>query len=177
MPRRIRGPVPESAEAGQLGTAVVLCLLQRGPADRREVLLGHKLRGFGHGKFVLPGGKIEPGEGPAEAAARELAEETGLHVDPSSLRGIATIRFIFPASPASDMYCTVFRAPAATGTARRTAELSPSWHPVDRLPLAQMWEDSPRWLTPLLHGRELDAEVVLAEDNLSVASYRAIPRR
>lgn len=168
--------MPEPGAPGQPATAVVLCLLQRGPAGRREVLLGYKLRGFGHGKFVLPGGKVEPGEGAAQAAARELAEETGLAADPSSLHEIAVIRFTFPASPASDMHCTVFRAGTATGTPRRTAELSPAWHPVDRLPLAQMWEDSPRWLVPLLHGSELDAEVVLAEDNLSVASYRAIPR-
>ncbi|MGH8383954.1 MAG: NUDIX hydrolase [Pseudomonas sp.] len=32
-------------------------------------------------KWALPGGKIEPSETPAEAAMRELAEETGLVTD------------------------------------------------------------------------------------------------
>ncbi len=175
-PPRIPGPVAEPADTGTRATAVVLCLLQRGPAPRREVLLGCKLRGFGQGKFVLPGGKLEPGESAAEAAARELAEETGLAAAPEALQDIATIRFTFPASPASDMHCTVFRVADFSGTPRRTAELSPAWHPVDHLPTARMWDDSPRWLIPLLRGAELDAEVVLADDNLAVASYRAIQR-
>jgi 8-oxo-dGTP pyrophosphatase MutT (NUDIX family) len=36
-------------------------------------------------KWGLPGGKIDPGEEPEQAAVRELAEETGLVVDPSDL--------------------------------------------------------------------------------------------
>jgi ADP-ribose pyrophosphatase YjhB (NUDIX family) len=38
------------------------------------------------GEWAVPGGMIEPGETPGEAALRELAEETGLAADPSRAR-------------------------------------------------------------------------------------------
>jgi 8-oxo-dGTP pyrophosphatase MutT (NUDIX family) len=38
----------------------------------------------------LPGGKLEPGETPSQAAARELREETGLRVNPSELKHVYT---------------------------------------------------------------------------------------
>src|SRR4051794_11048996 len=39
------------------------------------------------GLWSLPGGRVEPGESDAEAVVRELAEETGLRVEPGSLIG------------------------------------------------------------------------------------------
>ena len=42
------------------------------------------------GAFGLPGGKVEPGETPAEAAVRELAEEVGIEIWPSSLEVLYT---------------------------------------------------------------------------------------
>jgi 8-oxo-dGTP pyrophosphatase MutT (NUDIX family) len=45
--------------------------------------------------FYLPGGKPEPGESYAEAAAREVREEVGMTVDPSALTLFAD--FVAPA--------------------------------------------------------------------------------
>ena len=39
--------------------------------------------------FVFPGGALEPGEIPTEAAARELAEEAGITIDPAQLHYFA----------------------------------------------------------------------------------------
>jgi 8-oxo-dGTP diphosphatase len=49
-------------------------LLQRRPV--------HKHHG---GLWELPGGKVEPGETPRQALARELAEELAIRIDPQAL--------------------------------------------------------------------------------------------
>lgn len=48
---------------------------------------GRILLGQAHdGRWELPGGKVDPGEGFEGAAARELAEETDLRVAPDAVR-------------------------------------------------------------------------------------------
>lgn len=49
--------------------------------------------------WSLPAGSIEPGETPAEAAKREVYEETGLHVRPDKLLAVfggETFRYTYP---------------------------------------------------------------------------------
>ena len=48
---------------------------RRRPGGAVEVLLIHRPR---YDDWSLPKGKLDPGEGPQEAALREVAEETGL---------------------------------------------------------------------------------------------------
>lgn len=79
--------------------------------------------------FMLPGGKLEPGESAAAAARREVAEEIGIEVTDLELLG----EFTADAAnePGHVVVSTVYRAelgaePAATG---EIAELR--WSPLD----------------------------------------------
>lgn len=47
--------------------------------DRDRVLLIQRNRKPYFGMWTLPGGRLEPGESPEEAAQREVLEEVGLH--------------------------------------------------------------------------------------------------
>lgn len=55
---------------------VAVCVVQA--PDGRVLLAERTSRQVAAGFWELPGGKIEPGESPSQAAARELQEETGL---------------------------------------------------------------------------------------------------
>jgi 8-oxo-dGTP diphosphatase len=155
-------------------TRVVLCLpLVRG-IDDSQVLLGLKRRGFGAGRVVAPGGKIEPGESPEAAAVRELVEETSLVADAAALLPVARVYFRFPANPAADMDCTIYLTTGFSGRAEPSAELIPGWYPVGQLPLERMWDDSALWLGRILAGERFDALVRLAVDNESVDRFATI---
>lgn len=73
-PRRSRGALPHHHVAVGLVWREGRVLIQRRPD---EGLLG--------GLWEFPGGKVEPGETPAEAVRRELREELGIEVLPGEL--------------------------------------------------------------------------------------------
>ena len=92
--------VGEGNNGGAAGVRrVVLCFVLRDVDGRQEVLLGRKKRGFGRGKVVGLGGHLLPGETERDAAVREVAEESGVQVDPSDLRAAGGLLFTFPAGP------------------------------------------------------------------------------
>lgn len=151
-------------------TSTCLCLLTRVSGDGRQVLLGHKKTGLGTGKIVGLGGHVEPGESPAQAAAREAKEEAGVSVSPRDLIEAAHLTFLFPVRPQWDMTVDVFTSADWTGEATETAEITPEWFPVTALPLDRMWQDAKHWLPRVLAGERVRATFSYAADCETVAA-------
>jgi 8-oxo-dGTP diphosphatase len=141
---------------------VTLCL----PVDqaKHRVLLGLKKRGFGQGKLVGLGGKIEPGEHLAAAAVRELREEAGLLADPAHLEEAALLTFRFPTCVAWDHQMHVFILRQWQGEPVECDEVAPQWHRLDALPLERMWDDGRYWLPRVLAGERLAMTCVYGPD-------------
>jgi len=85
-----------SAPAAPKAAATVV-LLRPGPGGL-EVLLTRRPSSmrFGANLFVFPGGRLDPGERPRDAAVREAAEETGIELDPEAL--VPMTRWVTPPS-------------------------------------------------------------------------------
>ena len=150
-----------------------LCLLTRTSADgRREVLLGMKKTGFGTGKIVGPGGHVEPGETAAQAAVREVREESGIRVEAADLRDLGLVTFRFPARPDWDLSVAVFTAERFSGEAAESDEIAPRWYRVSALPWDQMWDDARFWLPRMLAGEYLYADISYAADCQAVDTVR-----
>ena len=113
-----------------------------------RVLLIHKQRGIGAGLINGPGGKIDPGETPVEAATRETHEETGILA--TRVREAGEMRFEFV--DGMRMHVTIFRADGFVGEPTVTDEAIPEWFPIDAVPFDRMWADDELWFPHLLAG-------------------------
>ena len=155
--------------------AVLLFVIRNG-----ETLLIHKKRGLGAGKINAPGGRIEPGETPEDAAVRETREEVG--VTPASPRRRGHLRFQFV--DGYGLECHVLSSDACEGEAHETDEAVPLWTRLDALPYDRMWADDRLWLPLMLAGRpfrgrfvfdgERMVDHVLEDDDPAQALFRRL---
>jgi 8-oxo-dGTP diphosphatase len=81
------------------------------------------VRKRGTSMFMHPGGKPESGESAVQAAARELAEEVGIVLDPGELRLMGVWIADAANEAATDIEATVFMAPG-TWEAHPSAEIA-----------------------------------------------------
>jgi 8-oxo-dGTP diphosphatase len=116
-----------------------------------EILLARKKRGLGAGLINGVGGKIEPGESPEEAAARECREEIG--VTPLDLTPAGEHEFLMDADADPwDLHVAVFTAVRWEGEPVETDEAAPRWFGVDEVPYDEMWADDRFWLPQVIGG-------------------------
>lgn len=95
--------------------------------DRGRVLLVKE--NYGKRRWSLPGGAVEPGETPEQAAVRETEEETGLVVSIEHLIGAYTLDNGFTIYA---YRCVVVRGDACMPVTGEIDELR--WFPTDQVP-------------------------------------------
>ena len=134
------------------GSTAILALDEQG-----QVLLVEQFRyPVGTTLWEIPAGRLEAGESPVDAAARELAEEAGLQAE--HLEHILTIH-------ASPGYCTErLWIYLATGLGPAEAEADPDER------IAKAWFPMSEAVTMCLYGQVTDAKTIAAV--LAVAARR-----
>lgn len=111
----------------------------------RGLLLAHWNQGK-HAAWTLPGGGLESGEDPEDAARREVYEETGFHVELDGLLGIhsrvipARDRVTSDATEPLHTLRIIYRARITAGRLRDEVNGSTDradWFPLDAVPELQ----------------------------------------
>lgn len=148
--RNIKAGEPERLVCGACGRVeyldpkVAACVV---PERDGQLLLLRRGISPGRGKWVMPGGFVDRGELPAEAAVREAAEEVGLTVEAGPLIGV----FGTHESPIIIVYAT---ARVAGEAAPLDETLAVRWFAPAEIPWAELAFDSTRQaLTALAEQR------------------------
>lgn len=127
-----------------------------------KILLIDKKTGFGKGKVNGPGGKVEPGESPADCAVRECYEELRIRV--ANLRYCGQHRFQFV--DGYSLLVWVYSSTEFEGVPTETAEAKPLWFPLDSIPYERMWQDDGLWLPLLLRGERFQGRWLFDGDRM-----------
>lgn len=108
------------------------------------------VRKRGTSRFMLPGGKPEPGEAPVDTVVRECREETGLTLTEADLELLGEFRSTAANEPGHVLISTVFVHDRPVDGVRATAEIAEvRWQDVSG--------DLPTDLAPMLLERVVPA--------------------
>ena len=127
-----------------------------------RILLIRKKRGLGAGKINGPGGCLEDGETPQQAAIREVTEEIG--VEPREIEPCGELRFQFV--DGSSIHVWVFKAGDFDGKLIETDEAIPLWYSLDAIPYDEMWADDRIWIPVMLRGEAFSGQFIFDGDSM-----------
>ncbi len=147
--------------------SAVLCFVRDRSTGR--VLLIHKKTGLGAGLINGPGGRIEPGETPREAAVRETMEEVCIKVEPEKLRSAGDLFFQFKDGYSIRGY--VFDTEEWEGKPKGTVEAEPFWCDEASIPYDKMWKDDAWWMPQLLAGRQFCGRFIFDGEKMLSMSF------
>ncbi|WP_269084778.1 NUDIX hydrolase [Streptacidiphilus anmyonensis] len=132
-------PRRSAVTAGGRAAAVAVCVLPS-PTGPQLLMIKRAAKGRNAGQWALPGGRVEPGEGSAETALRELAEETGVEAPASAVAGLLD-DYVAGTGFVITPVVVLLDAPPA-----RLRRCPREVHSLHRVPLARLCDpDVPRW--------------------------------
>jgi 8-oxo-dGTP diphosphatase len=115
------------------GVALTVDVAAIAGEEPRSILLVERGNEPFAGSWALPGGFVEPGERVREAAARELAEETGVRAAGLELLGVYDTPGRDPRGPTVSIVY-VMRSDGEPAAAGGDDAREARWHPLDALP-------------------------------------------
>ncbi len=127
-----------------------------------KLLLIHKKLGLGAGKINGPGGRVDPGETPRQAAIREVQEE--LRITPTGVKKAGELLFQFTNGHSIHGY--VYTATGYTGRPTETREAKPIWISDKEIPYHNMWADDRIWVPLMLAGKRFRGRFLFRDDQM-----------
>jgi 8-oxo-dGTP diphosphatase len=118
------------AEGGRRRTLVVAALIER---DGRVLMSRRRPDQSLPNCWEFPGGKVEPGESPEAALAREIQEELGCTVDVGAIYDV-----VFHAYEAFDLYMLVYRCTITAGTPAPRQVAAVDWIDREEIPRLEL---------------------------------------
>jgi 8-oxo-dGTP pyrophosphatase MutT (NUDIX family) len=120
-----------------------------------EVLLGRrKKNGFGQGKWLGLGGKVEDGEALEQAMIRECYEESGIEVNSFEKRGVLTFHY----TDDPDMEVHYYEILEFSSLPSDSDEMQIAWWKIAEIPYDLMWPNDRFWLPMFLRKEFFEGE-------------------
>ena len=135
-----------------------------------KILLIKKKTGFGAGKFIGPGGKIEEGETPEQASIRELSEE--IRIIPKGPKIIGELKCYAGQKENINWHVYILTSEAFDGTEIETEVATPVWFPTDKIPLNEMWEDVKYWIPLMLENKKFAGQFYFDKDFKTLLEHK-----